>query len=619
MKKIFQFILTMSVLFVVGCDKDDFADKNSNPSELSQADTRFQVTQTINQMYNDDYTIWFYNNFDYIYPWSQITTASAGGGNSELMVEMDNAGGHSTYPTFFANIRDIRSKIDALPEEDKAQSLGMKGMTYPISIQTFMTQTDVSGSLVYSEGAMAPYTTPALITPIYDNQELLFNTWLEELNAAIPLLMAEDQIDMGAQDLIYNGDYMKWAKFANLLKLRIAARLVNKDKARAIQIVEEVVNSAAGYMDELGDDFIYQKGIEYYGTGNGQQPGIGAKNLVDFMVDNKDPRVRVLFEKNDFNGEVVQAFIDAGKPLPPYVDQYVVKDGSGNFSGWSGPGEPWVRYFGVPLAPDAVLASENDIYFSQGIRNRISEGGVEKTYTSTSDFSERLTRTRFSFTYPTKPGGRFLELKDNYPPLKVILGSAAETNLYLAEFKLLGANIAGDAQEYFNKGVELSIMRMDKIAEEHRYPYYDNDPVYDDASIASAGATKLQANEITALLARPAYDLSTDGLEKVYIQQLINHAGTPHDTWTTARRSGVPKTGSAVWPREPFLSGGVDLTVPRRFKSSEPLESSKNYANEQAALDEEGFTPGSNDPVLLNTQRLWFDKENPQYGAGPNN
>ncbi|RPD90701.1 SusD/RagB family nutrient-binding outer membrane lipoprotein [Aureibaculum marinum] len=619
MKKIFQYILALSVIFVVGCDKDDFAETNSNPSELSSADTRFQVTKTIEQMYNNDYTIWFYNNFDYIYPWSQITTAAYGDGNTELMVEMDNYETQETYPTFFANIRDIRARIDALPEEEKVSHKAIRAMTFPIAIHTFMSNTDLEGSLVYSEGAMAPYTTPPLITPVYDNQEKLFNTWLDELDAAIPDLLSENQIDMGSQDLIYGGDYTKWAKFANLLKLRIAARLVNKDRARAISIVEEVVNSPAGYMENLDDDFIYQRSIKYYGTGNTQQPGIGAKNLIDFMVANKDPRTRVLFDKNDFNGEVVQAFIDAGKELPPYVEQYVVLDADGNFSGWSGPGEPWVRYFGVPLAPDAKFVPENDIYFSQGIRNRISVNGVEKQYTSTSNFSERLTRTGYSHTYPTKPGGRLIQLKDNYPPLNVIFGSSAETNLYLAEFKLLGANLPEDAQEYFNKGVELSVRRMDLLAKDHRYPYYEEDPVYQDGTLAAAGATMLRESEITELLSQPAYDLSTDGLEKVYIQQMINHAATPGDTWTTVRRSGIPKAGSSVLPREPFLAGGVELTVPRRFKINEPLESSKNYANEKAALEEQGITPGTNDPEILNTQRYWFDMENPQYGAGPKN
>ncbi len=618
MKNIFIILSALLIIVAVGCDKEDFAELNSDPSEVSDAETRFQVTKTIEQMYENDYTIWFYTNFDYVYPWSQISTASVNDGNTELLVEMDNYGLQRTYPTFFANIRDIRARIDGLPDEEKSTFQAIKGMTYPISIAVFMSNSDFIGSQVYSEGAMAPYTLPPLITPVYDNQQMLFATWLGELDTAISYLTAEDQLAMGNQDLIYNGDYLKWAKFANLLKLRIAARLVNKDRAKAIKIVEEVANSAVGYMDDLSDDFIYQRGIKYHGTGNGQQPGMGAKNLIDFMLANKDPRVRVLFDKNDFNGEVVQAFIDAGKPLPPYVNQYVVRDGNGNFSGWSGPGEPWVRYFGVPLSPDAKLAPQNDIYFNQNVRNRISIGNVEKQYESTSDFAERLTRTEFRYTYPTKPGGELMQTSTDYPPLKVIMGSSAETNLYFAEFKLLGANLPMDAQEYFNRGVEMSVRRMDQLAKDHGYPYYESDPVYK-GSLAEEGATKLRDGEIAYLLAQPAYDLSTDGLEKVYIQQLINHAATPTDTWTTVRRSGVPMTGSTVLPRDNFLAGGTELTVPRRFKINEPLESNKNYANEKSALEEQGFTAGTNDPQILNSERIWFDQENPQYGAGPKN
>lgn len=185
-------------------------------------------------------------------------------------------------------------------------------------------------------------------------------------------------------------------------------------------------------------------------------------------------------------------------------------------------------------------------------------GGVEKQYESTSDFAERLTRTSFRFTYPTRPGGDLIQTSTDYPPLRVIMGSAAETNLYLAEFKLLGANLPMDAQEYFNRGVEMSVRRMDQLANDHGYPYYEGDPVYENDALAEAGATKLRDDEIADLLAQPAYDLGTDGLEKVYIQQLINHAATPGDTWTTTRRSGVPKVGSTVLPRDRFLAGGAN-------------------------------------------------------------
>ncbi|HET8855116.1 MAG TPA: SusD/RagB family nutrient-binding outer membrane lipoprotein, partial [Salinimicrobium sp.] len=318
-----------------------------------------------------------------------------------------------------------------------------------------------------------------------------------------------------------------------------------------------------------------------------------------------------------FNGEVVQAFLDAGKPLPPYVAQYVETDGSGNFTGWSGPGEPWVRYFGVPLSVDATLDQDNEFYFNQSITNRIEIGGIEKSYASTSTYNERIVRTGFAHIYPTRPGGRVLELRDNYPPLEVILGSAAETMFYFAEFQLLGASLGETAQEFFNKGVEFSVRRMDQMAQNHRFPYYDEDPVYTDPELAAAGRTELRPGEIEALLSQPAYDLSTNGLEKVYIQQYINFAPTPGDLWTTVRRSGIPKRGSEYFAWDPLLSGGAELVIPRRFSIDTPTEDSKNFENAAEAYQAQGFTTGTIDPLILNTQRLWFDINNPDYGQGP--
>jgi hypothetical protein len=397
------------------------------------------------------------------------------------------------------------------------------------------------------------------------------------------------------------------------LKLKIAARLVNKDRARAIAIAEEVANSAAGYMDDLTDDFVYKRGILYYGTGNGMWIGYGSKNLMDFLLANKDPRLRFIFEKNDFNGEVVQAFIDEVKPLPPYIDPLVDYDVSGDFAGWLGDGEPWVRYHGAPLSPDATQDPLNSIYFNQSATNTIEN----KTYLATSEYSEKLTRTRYRYTYPTKPGGRVLELKENEPPHNVILGSAAETNLYLAEFSLLGASLPKTAQEYFDWGVELSVLRADKLAENQEMPYYYGDPVYEDEVEAEAAATMLRDGEITALLAQPAFDLTTDGLEKVYIQQYINFMNTPNDIWTTVRRSGIPMKGSAYLPWEDATVSGNEIPIPRRMTVASPTEDDINYANKQAAVLEQGFTGGTPDPAVLSTERLWFDQENPDYGAGP--
>lgn len=619
MKNIYKVSMIFLMVFVAGCDKDDFAELNSDPSTISEPDLRFSITKAEEQMYENDYTTWFYNMFDYVYPWSQVTTGGVNSANTEEVAEMGPTGDQNIYASLIPTVRDIRARIDEMDPEQQGERRAMRAMTFPIQIQPSISLTDHYGSMIYTEAGLAPYTSPPLITPGYDTQEMLFDIWLEELDAAIVELMAPDQFNVGAQDLIYGGDYLKWAKFCNLLKLKIAARLVNADRAKALAIVNEVVNSPAGYMNNLDDDFIYHRGIEYFGTGEGVQPGISGKNIVDFMVENQDPRVRVLFEKNSFNAEVVQAFIDADTPLPPYVEEYVERDDSGNFSDWSGPGEPWVRYFGAPLAPDAGIGSDNDYYFNQGIVNRVNLDGDEKTYASTSNFNERVVRTGYNFTYPTKPGGRVLQLRDNYPPLDVVLGSSAETHFYLAEFALLGADLPEEAQEYFNRGVELSVKRLDALAKKHRFPYYDGDPVYNDAESQAEGATALKSGEIEQLLMQPAYDLSSNGLEKVYIQQYINFAATPGDLWTTVRRSGIPKKGSDLFAWDPLVAGGSELTLPRRFMINTPTEDNKNFQNINEAYINQGFSTGTNDPGTLNTERIWFDEQNPDYGSGPKN
>lgn len=616
MKNIAKILFALILAFSWGCDKDDFAALNTDPSVISNPDLRFSAAKAIEAMYNNDYTNWFYDNFQYIYPWTQVTTTQ--GGNGHQFNEMGAwGGGQGLYRDLMRQTRDIQYQVDNMAEEEAAKYMAFKAISYPIQIQPAITKTDLFGSIYYSEAAMGPFTQ--FMTPKMDSQEELFDLWLEELDWALGVLQdTEGQFKLGTQDLIYGGDYGKWGKFCNLLKLKIAARLVHANPTKALAVAQEVTSSPLGYMDELSDDFVYNRGIKWYGTNEGLWIGYGNRDLVEFLVNNQDPRVRFHFEKNSFNGEVVQAFLDAGVDLPPYVAPFVKLDGDGNFDGWNGPGEPWVRYYGAPLSPDELNVAANDIYFNQGDRFKIVVGDIEKSYAATSLFNQKIVRTTYNYTYPTKPGGRVIELKDNDPGLQVILGSAAETNLYLAEFKLLGANLPKTAQEYFNRGVELSVRRADALAANNQLPYYEKDPVYPE-ELQEAAGVKLRAGEIETLLAQPVCDLTSDGLEKVYLQQYINFMNTPGDLWATVRRSGVPTRNSAYLSWQPVLSSGDDMVMPRRFVVQAATEDDLNYANAKAGIEAQGFTTGVSDPQTLNTERLWFDKNSPNYGEGPSN
>lgn len=94
------------------------------------------------------------------------------------------------------------------------------------------------------------------------------------------------------------------------MKLRIAARLINKDKARAIAIVNEAAQNPAGLILTLDDDFVFNKGKRDNNWNNDISVGAGTKQLIDFMVSNRDPRLFYFFQKNDYNSNVVQGFFD---------------------------------------------------------------------------------------------------------------------------------------------------------------------------------------------------------------------------------------------------------------------------------------------------------------------
>jgi hypothetical protein len=205
MKTTYQLIFALIFIFAIGCDKNEFAELNSDPSTLSEPDLRYSMTKAIEQMYGNDYTSWFYTNFQYVHPWTQV--AHETGGNGVTVNEMGPAGGQNLYSTLMPQTMDIRARIDAMPDEEKGNYKALRALTYPVQIATALTITDYTGSLVYTEAGLAPYTNPPLLTPTVDNQETLFNTWLAELDEAIAGLTADDQFAMGNQDRIYGGPF----------------------------------------------------------------------------------------------------------------------------------------------------------------------------------------------------------------------------------------------------------------------------------------------------------------------------------------------------------------------------------------------------------------------------
>ncbi|TKG92300.1 SusD/RagB family nutrient-binding outer membrane lipoprotein [Puteibacter caeruleilacunae] len=624
MKKLIYLLIAAS--FFASCDKGDFADMNQNPSNVKLADLTFLFTEAINDMDPQGYTVWFYDNGKYELPWAQAMISNGGNSGPDALKFAEADGRSSLYSKVMPNLAEIRFLIDnKMTGVNQAQNAKLRAVTLPVQIFVALHKTDVYGSLEYSEAMQGKYTNPPMLTPKLDTQAELFNLWINELNEAVSTLTSTQSVDgtevnsisLGGQDLIYDGDYSKWAKFANSLKLRIAARLLHQDKAKAIAIAEEAFNNPAGLILSTDDELRYFNGIKNGHFGSGLWLDAGGRNLINFLTENLDPRVRFAFDQNDFNSRVVQQFLNKGKALPPYIADLVeLEDDGKTFKGWKGAGEPWVRFHGAPLTPD--LGNDpviKDQYFNSE-SFKITVGDKSKTFSPTSRFNEKHIRPHMDLAYPDSVGGNFKELKNDDPAYRSVLFSAAEVNLFLAEFKLLGANITGDANTYFQNGITESVKAMDWTAKVTNILNYD-EPYDVDFGVA----LKLKDGEIAALLQKDAYKLTGDAnldLEKVYIQQYISYLMSPNELFVTARRAGIPKTGSTILPRESFAKGGVELTIPRRFGVGYPGEDNINFDNIKKAIEEQGFSAGNKESEVLNKERIWYDKGAPAWGAGPN-
>lgn len=596
---------------------DEFKDINASEGDISTPNLRYLFTQCLYEFEPMDYSAWFYD-YPRVGQWSQCMVNPSGNLDSFNLITEQGSTGGSVYDVL-RMVNDLRYQISQLGEGEKEKYEYLQYLCNPLLVYLAMADSDMYGSKQYSEADMARYGGPLI--PKFDTQEELYTLWLQELDAAIAYLTSNNVSDvLGKQDFIYNGDIQKWAKFANSLKLKLAARLINKDRARAISIANEVVSSPAGIMETAEDDFIYNRGRTNNHWNNDFPYNAGHDLLIEFLKDNRDTRLLSVFAKNEFNGAVMQAFLDQKKEIPPYIaENAIIEDGK--FMGWKEElGEPWVRYYGVPLEIGAGLDDANKwIFDPTGTLLQLkTSAGANRNYTAVSYRNQELVKGIYSFTYPDAP--------DVTPDTDVQVTpwygnyfSAAEVQLLLAEFKLLGANAPLSAQDYLTAGVRLSAYVYDKVAELNQVPYYSrtcvNDPL--DATI------KINDDMVNEMLSHDAYKLTGDkqaDLEKVYIQQYIHYIMNPIDQFVNVRRSGVPMKGSKLLPWLEFSElTDYSTLLPRRFRVTEPAQTDQMRDVTIAAYEAQGFSYGteSADPNRLNKERVWIDQENPQFGEGP--
>lgn len=162
--------------------------------------------------------------------------------------------------------------------------------------------TDMYGPLPVSKFGSGALTTE------YDSQEAVYDSLFSALNYGIAVLTDfvqrfPGQKPMEKYDMVYGGDYTKWVKFANSLKLRLAMRIVYANPAKARQYAEEAVNHPLGVLTDNADNATLQSsnGVNfnnplYIICFNFDDVRMGA-NMESFLKGYSDPRAGFMFNK----------------------------------------------------------------------------------------------------------------------------------------------------------------------------------------------------------------------------------------------------------------------------------------------------------------------------------
>ena len=165
-----------------------------------------------------------------------------------------------------------------------------------IQVEAMDRVTDRFGPIPYSKAGTSVTAIP------YDSQQSVYSQFFAQLDTAVANLTAYIAANPGAKplgtsDLVYEGDYTKWVKFANSLRLRLAMRIVKADPATAQTQAEKALSDPGGLMSVPSDDALFAqsggRSNDVWTVTSSYGDNRFNAALASYMVGYSDPRLPV--------------------------------------------------------------------------------------------------------------------------------------------------------------------------------------------------------------------------------------------------------------------------------------------------------------------------------------
>ena len=411
------------------------------------------------------------------------------------------------YNDAYASLRDVENIVRGTQENPDAQNYYGVALIMRSWIMSYVT--DAYGDAPYTEATKG--ISDGNVRPVFDAQETIYDGLLADLETANTVLTGTPNI---SGDIFYNGDILKWRKFANSLRLRLLMRISNIDNSRAVAGMQQIASDPTTYpIFESNDDMT----VVQWNSDNPQSKYNTRSGSFDEvrLSQTLETRLKAL---NDTRLVVFA--------------QPTTNSGQGIYS------DNFDDYVGMPngLDDEAALG-----YSPSG---NPDESG--------SNFISRL--------------GILLACRACNPDLasptaaQTIIMSYSELQFILAEAREMAWINVGDAATYYENGIRAS------------FDYYTERAA---AGGWTDIATAMQNTDLDAYIAQAGVDYvggTDEKLAKIALQKWIALFYTGFEGWSDWRRTGMPE----VVPGPDAVNNG-QVPVRFQYPNSVKATNEENY------------------------------------------
>lgn len=154
--------------------------------------------------------------------------------------------------------QNVMNNVKEISDLTKDNYPTLYGVNLILKVAAMHRVADVFGPVVYTN-----FGNPDK-PGVYDSQQAAYNAFFADLDTAIANLTANiDSKRFTAFDLSYGGDYKKWVKLANSLRLRLAMRISKVDAAKAKTEGEKALSQSLGLMTGNDDGFFVNGTLDH--------------------------------------------------------------------------------------------------------------------------------------------------------------------------------------------------------------------------------------------------------------------------------------------------------------------------------------------------------------------